>query len=937
MSLLERERELGDICRVLDDVSRSRGRMCLVEGSAGIGKTRLLHAASEMAAARGITYLRARASELERDFAYGCVRQLLEPTIARASDAARQRLFGGAAGLARPLFESTDTRGLAPSADPSFSMLHGLYWLLNNLVDEAPVLLVIDDLHWADVESLRFVSYLAPRLDGLTLAVVASVRTRDKGLAELARLASSPETTVVRPRPLSVDGTVQLCKARLEADVTDEFAAACWEATGGVPFFLDQLLREVDDEQVPTDATGAARVRCMGPPGVAHAVLLRLSEAPAAAGALVRAVAVLGDGAGLAEAARLADIGEDDAARAADVLAAHQVLSPGDLLEFAHPIVRESVYADIGARQRAEAHGRAATVLAERGASGERIAAQIVKADPVGDAGRVELLRRVAADALGRGAPATAVALLRRALAEGEPALTATTLLELGRAELRVAAPEALDRLAMAVRQIREPELLTTSARLLGNVLTWAGRSDDAVEALGSAIEVVEPVDPELALFLEADLAAHAQEATANVRGTAAKRLERHTELPGATRGERLVLASLAFERARASTSEREAAAHLERAFAGGQLLDEQELDVPPPIYTLVVGLLATEAVHLTDAVLDHMLADARAHVSIPGIAFVLAHRGVVSLRRGAIAQAEADAREALDLLATHSIPLGVELTVAVLVEALVEGGDLRGAERTLTDRGFDSRIPPGMATNALLEARAVLRFAQGRARDALDDLVEFGRRDEVSGGASPLASRWQSRASLALAALSEAEEARRMALDDLERAQRWGAPGGIGVALRAHALVDGGAAAVERLQAAVEVLASSPARLEHARALADLGAALRRANRRQDAQRVLDEGLELAERCHASALAARIRTELRAAGRSTRLGTGGQQLTASERRVAELAAEGHSNPEIAQALFVTRKTIETHLGSVYRKLGVTRRGQLPRALNERA
>jgi ATP/maltotriose-dependent transcriptional regulator MalT len=331
------------------------------------------------------------------------------------------------------------------------------------------------------------------------------------------------------------------------------------------------------------------------------------------------------------------------------------------------------------------------------------------------------------------------------------------------------------------------------------------------------------------------------------------------------------------------------------------------------------------------------MLADARARVSIPGIAFVLAHRGVVSLRRGAIAQAEADAREALDLLAAHNIPLGVELTVAVLVEALVEGGDLRAAERTLTDRGFDSRIPPGMATNALLEARAVLRSAQGRARHALNDLVEFGRRDEVWGGASPLASRWRSRASLVLAALGEVEEARRMALDDLERAQRWGAPGGIGVALRAHALVDGGAAAVERLQAAVEVLASSPARLEHARALADLGAALRRANRRQDARRVLDEGLELAERCHASALAARVRTELRAAGRSARLGTGGQQLTASECRVAELAAEGHSNPEIAQALFVTRKTVETHLGSVYRKLGVTRRGQLPRALSERA
>jgi ATP/maltotriose-dependent transcriptional regulator MalT len=479
---------------------------------------------------------------------------------------------------------------------------------------------------------------------------------------------------------------------------------------------------------------------------------------------------------------------------------------------------------------------------------------------------------------------------------------------------------------------------LTTSVRLLGAVLTWAGRSKETVDALASAIEVVEPVDPELALFLEADLAAHAQLASRDARSLALKRLERHAAVAGATRGERLVLASLAFERARASTSDREAVAHLERALAGGRLLDEQELDVPPSIYMLVAGLLATEAVDLTDAVLDRMLAKARAVVSVPGIALVLAHQGVAFMRRGAVARAEADARAALDLLVSHGIPLGFELTLAVLVEALVGSGDLDAAERALTDHGFDSHIRPGMPTNALLEARAVLRVAQGRAGDALSDLLEFGRRDEVWGGASPLASRWRSRASLVLAALGRIEEARQMALDDLDRAQRWGAPGGIGVALRACALVDGGATSLERLQAAVEVLAASPARLEHAQALADLGAVLRRANRRREARRVLGEGLQLAERCHASALAARVRTELRAAGAgsSTRSGIDGQSLTASERRVAELAAEGRSNPEIAQSLFVTRKTVETHLGSVYRKLGITRRGRLPQALAER-
>jgi DNA-binding CsgD family transcriptional regulator len=139
----------------------------------------------------------------------------------------------------------------------------------------------------------------------------------------------------------------------------------------------------------------------------------------------------------------------------------------------------------------------------------------------------------------------------------------------------------------------------------------------------------------------------------------------------------------------------------------------------------------------------------------------------------------------------------------------------------------------------------------------------------------------------------------------------------------------------VDRLREAVAVLQGSPARLEHARALTDLGAALRRGNRRAEARGALQDALGLAERCGARALAERARTELRAAGGrpSQPHGAGVQQLTVSERRVAELAAEGRSNPEIAQALFVTRKTVETHLGHVYRKLGVSGRGRLGRAL----
>ena len=256
-------------------------------------------------------------------------------------------------------------------------------------------------------------------------------------------------------------------------------------------------------------------------------------------------------------------------------------------------------------------------------------------------------------------------------------------------------------------------------------------------------------------------------------------------------------------------------------------------------------------------------------------------------------------------------------------------------AESALDDSVFRTEIPPGMPTNALLAARGMLRLAQGRPSEGFDDLLEFGRRDEAWGGTHPNALRWRSWAALAADAMGDDTEARRLAGDDLRRARRWGAASGVGIALRATALVTGGDGMIDGLADAVAVLETSPARLEHARALVDLGAALRRANRRADARRALDTAINLAARCGARALAGRARAELGAAGgrSSDPFGIPVEQLTASELRVAELAAQGHSNPAIAQALYVTRKTVETHLGRVYLKLGISGRSELAAAL----
>ena len=413
-SLLERDRELTELGEVLASAREGRGRIALIEAPAGIGKTSLLRAACDSATEGGFTCLRARATELERDFAFGCLRQLLEPQVAKAPDPERDRLFEGAAALSEPLFAPTGLVQRPASPDSAFSMLHGLYWLLDNITDQGPVVLAVDDLHWSDAESMRFFNYLAPRLDGLSLAVLATTRSGENVTPELARLAAGPESIVLRPRPLSTGATARLCERRLGTEVAPEFAAACREATGGNPLFLEALLREVSERGLRPDASEAAQVREIGPAAVADAVLLRLADRPASATALVRAVAVIGDGASLAEAALLAELTDEEAALAADLLITLEILRSSDGLEFTHPIVREAVYTDIGAHERAQAHARAAQILVETGGGEERVAAQIVEAEPAGEPDRVELLRRVAADALSRGAPAAAVAWLRR-------------------------------------------------------------------------------------------------------------------------------------------------------------------------------------------------------------------------------------------------------------------------------------------------------------------------------------------------------------------------------------------------------------------------------------------------------------------------------------------------------------------------------------------
>ena len=298
------------------------------------------------------------------------------------------------------------------------------------------MLLVVDDAHWADEPSLRFLAYVARRVESLPVALLIAARPAEEGA--LAAIGEDPATTRIEPPALGLDGVGRLL--REHGPVDDAFARACHDATGGNPFLLGELVRALRADGVPFTAAGAERVTEVTPPTVSRAVAATLARLGAEATALARAAAVLGDGIALDVAAELAGLPVERAAAAAGDLVRAGLLDDAAPMRFRHPILTAAVRAGLSTYDRAAAHARAADLLRARGAAPERVALQVLHAPPAGDADVVSELRVAADHASERGAPATAAALLARALAEPpEPALLGEVLFELGRAELATA------------------------------------------------------------------------------------------------------------------------------------------------------------------------------------------------------------------------------------------------------------------------------------------------------------------------------------------------------------------------------------------------------------------------------------------------------------------------------------------------------------------
>ena len=327
--------------------------------------------------------LSARGGDLERELPYGIVRQLFEPLLLEPDG--RERLLTGSARAATRVFEPLDADYAV--SDGGFGTLHGLFWLTANLAVERPLCLSIDDLHWSDRASLRFLAYLERRLERLGVLVMAASRTEDTeaGSRLIWEIAQDPVAVSIPLSALSMHAVEQIVRDRLGPGAESSFCAACHHVTGGNPLLLGELLKTMRAEGVAPDAAHADAIREIGPRAVGRTVLLRLGRLGPDAVAVARAVAVLGDGASLPATASLANLDESTVADATRALIAAEILRPEAPLGFVHALVRDAVYHELAVSQRELEHDRAAKALADLGAAPEVLAGHLLVVPPRGE------------------------------------------------------------------------------------------------------------------------------------------------------------------------------------------------------------------------------------------------------------------------------------------------------------------------------------------------------------------------------------------------------------------------------------------------------------------------------------------------------------------------------------------------------------------------
>src|SRR3954447_4355549 len=727
-TLLERDGELASLEGLIDGAAGGHASLALVEGPAGIGKTTLMTEARRRAGEAGMRTLAARGSELERQFPFGVVRQLFEPLL--VDPKLRKQALSGSAATAAAVFEAPGDGGEGEvSGDGSFAVLHGLYWLTVNLSSQRPVLLAVDDLHWCDRPSLRFLAYLARRLEGLPALVACSLRQAEPGadVALLGELAGDPLIVRLNPSALSREAATEVVRARLGDEADEAFAAACHAATAGNPLLLQELLRSVESEGMTPDAASAEMVKEVGPRAVSRAVVVRLARLPEDAVAVARALAVLGDGAELPSVAALAELDEDRAARATKALAQAEVLRHETPLGFVHPLVRQAVYRDISPGERELQHERAAQLLSHAELPPERVAAHLLVIPPRGDPAISEVLQKAGRTAMQKGAAESAVAYLQRALDEPPRDHRRPELLfELGVAELLTNGPAGAAHLLEAYDVLTDPVQRGMAGFLASRTMLFTDQPDEGAAMARRVAKELPPELGDLRMALEAVEPIGAMFGGGDI--SIFERLHPYREKsPGDGPGAKMLQTVTAYDWMVCGGDADDCSRIALEALEGGILLQaEQGLF---PIIAAIVLAVADRDEALQS--LDHQRADAHRRGSLFSTLAVHLWRGYALLRRGDLPEAEESLKQAAVAIrvwgsTTDTIP-GYHL--AFLASAQVELGKIEEARTTIDS--YEGHFDRSDGANFMRWSTIEVLLAEGKLEQALELATDYERSSE--------------------------------------------------------------------------------------------------------------------------------------------------------------------------------------------------------------
>jgi DNA-binding CsgD family transcriptional regulator len=923
--LVERDDELGVIEAAVAGVISGTGATVLLEADAGLGKTALLDHAHSRAAAALLRVRRAAPSRLERSFPFGVVRALLEePSSAlaqpRGPHVVDERLLAAIDLLA----------GSAVAAPQETAALaHSIYWLCQRLSADHPVVLLVDDAQWADRPSLEVMSYLARRIGDLRMLLVISAKASAPGPVHdlLGLMGVAHGTTVLRPQPLTPTGAVQL----IHAVAPETPVSTCVDAhhgAAGNPWLLTELARQFAWREAAPVADPRTSGWSISGPGWA-VIRQRLAELEPTARAVARALAILE----LSEptpqvTAAAAGVPFTALPEARHALSAAGLLAPsGERL--VHGFVAAAIRAALPPAERERLHRAAADALIENGAAPEKVAEHLLRCEPSGNPRVTAELRRAADHAAGRGAPAEAVSYLERA--ERERATDdehGLILAELATAAFDAGLPGSRERLRESLQEAFLPTCrIDVLTRLAG--LSVAENGDTELTQLIERELATQP-DPDVRVAVEAA----ALDTLMVVPGRHEERRRRTQAIAVTTSTDPLLRQVVLAHRAWLATELGTPGA------AACVALVQEALDPPlllPEAWRRSAFHLCVRALVMCDAVPDARRAiaalrdEAAARGSLPLRTAAASYAAELALRTGDLDTATGEAQDAL-ALAGEELGGFAGGALTALVCSWAEAGEFAHARELLGHRRFTRRSGPAPWDISVQHARARLALSEGDYERAEAEAQAAGVMRERQGRVNPTWTPWRSTAALALAHLGRREEAIALADTELALAERFGAPVPIVRALHARAVAE--ADDITRLALctrALDLTADGSAALERVRVELELGATLASMGHRTEAREHLRPALAAADAIGAAPLVQRARRELVATGLRPRRAAleGEAALTPRQRQILALAAEGKTNKAIARALFVSVKTVETHLAAGYRKLGVRGRHEL--------